>query len=122
MIEIPNIFYDLDKWNIRPDAAAVLDSMVLPLMEENPDLKFELGSHTDSRGDDEYNMKLSQKRADAVVEYLVQKGIGAERLIAQGYGESQIINRCANGVDCSEEEHQQNRRTTFKVLDESEQK
>ncbi len=118
MIEIPNIFYDLDKWNIRPDAAAVLDSLVVPLMEENPTLKFELGSHTDSRGNDEYNMTLSQKRADAVVEYLIQKGINAERLIAKGYGETQIINRCTNGVDCSEEEHQQNRRTTFKVLDE----
>jgi peptidoglycan-associated lipoprotein len=87
-------------------------------LEENPTLKFELGSHTDARGNDEYNLKLSQKRADAVVEYLIQKGISAERLIAQGYGETQIINRCVNGVDCSEEEHQQNRRTTFKVLDE----
>ena len=118
MIEIPNIFYDLDKANIRPDAAAVLDSLVLPLMDENPMLRFELGSHTDSRGDDNYNLKLSQKRADAVVEYLIGKGINANRLIALGYGETQIINRCANGVDCSEEEHQQNRRTTFKVIDE----
>ena len=119
MIEIPNIFYDLDKWNIRTDAAAVLDSLVVPLMEENPTLKFELGSHTDSRGNDEYNMTLSQKRADAVVEYLIQKGINAERLVAKGYGETQIINRCTNGVDCTEEEHQQNRRTTFRVLDEA---
>jgi peptidoglycan-associated lipoprotein len=116
-IEIPNIFYDVDKSNIRPDAAAVLDSLVLPILLENPTLQFELGSHTDSRGNDEYNLTLSQKRADAVVDYLISKSIARERLIAKGYGETQIINRCANGVDCSDEEHQQNRRTTFKVVE-----
>jgi outer membrane protein OmpA-like peptidoglycan-associated protein len=116
-IEIPNIFYDVDKWNIRTDAAAVLDTLVLPIMIENPTLQFELGSHTDARGNDEYNLTLSQKRAEAVVDYLISKGINRERLIAKGYGETQIINRCANGVDCSDEEHQQNRRTTFKVVE-----
>lgn len=116
LIEVPNIFYDLDKSDIRPDAAAVLDSVVMPLLVENPDLRFELGSHTDAQGDDEYNQKLSQDRADKVVAYLIEKGISPDRLISKGYGETQIINRCKNGVQCSDEEHQQNRRTTFKVL------
>jgi outer membrane protein OmpA-like peptidoglycan-associated protein len=116
LIEVPNIFYDLDKSDIRSDAAAVLDSVVLPLLLENPDLKFELGSHTDAQGDDEYNQKLSQDRADKVVAYLIEKGISPDRLLSKGYGETQIINRCKNGVQCSDEEHQQNRRTTFKVL------
>ncbi len=115
-IEIPNIFYDLDKSTIRPDAAAVLDSLVMPVLTENPDLKFELGSHTDSQGDDKYNEKLSQRRADAVVQYLIGKGIDPNRLTAKGYGETQIINRCVNGVKCSDAEHQQNRRTTFRVI------
>ncbi len=116
LIEVPNIFYDLDKSDIRPDAAAVLDSVVMPLLVENPDLNFELGSHTDAQGDDEYNQKLSQDRADKVVAYLIEKGISPDRLLSKGYGETQILNRCKNGVQCSDEEHQQNRRTTFKVL------
>jgi outer membrane protein OmpA-like peptidoglycan-associated protein len=116
-IEIPNIFYDVDKSNIRADAAAVLDSLVLPILLENPTLQFELGSHTDARGNDDYNLALSQKRADAVVDYLISKSITRDRLIAKGYGETQIINRCLNDVDCSDEEHQQNRRTTFKVIE-----
>jgi outer membrane protein OmpA-like peptidoglycan-associated protein len=116
-ITVPNIFYDLDKADVRPDAAAILDSLVLPVMLENPDLKFELGSHTDAQGSDEHNQALSQARADKVVEYLINKGIAADRLIAKGYGETQIINRCLEGVKCSDEEHQQNRRTTFKIID-----
>jgi len=78
----------------------------------------ELGSHTDSRGSKQYNQELSQKRADAVVEYLVNKGIDPERLIAKGYGESQPVNHCVDGVECTEEEYQRNRRTTFKILSE----
>jgi outer membrane protein OmpA-like peptidoglycan-associated protein len=116
-ITVPNIFYDLDKSDVRPDAAMVLDSLVLPLMEENPELKFELGSHTDSQGSEEHNQVLSQARADKVVEYLINKGIAADRLVAKGYGETQIMNRCLEGVKCSDEEHQQNRRTTFKILE-----
>lgn len=114
-INISNIYYDYNKANIRPDAALVLDTLVT-LLKENPDVKVELGSHTDSRGNDQYNMVLSQKRAEACVNYLVSKGIDKSRLTAKGYGETQLVNNCGNGVPCTEEEHQKNRRTTFKVL------
>ena len=85
-------------------------------MAKYPDMVIELGSHTDSRGNDDYNMKLSQKRAESARQYLLDKGITAARIKAQGYGESQIINQCKNGVKCTDEEHQQNRRTEFKIL------
>ena len=114
-IVINNIYYDYDKWDIRKDAEPVLDSLVT-ILQENPTLVVELGSHTDSRGTSTYNQELSQKRAESVVKYLVSKGIAAERLIAKGYGESVLLNNCADGINCTEEEHQQNRRTTFKIL------
>ncbi len=116
-IVIPNIYYDFNDWHIRPDAAAVLDTTIYQLLINNPGLVIELGSHTDSRGSDAYNLELSQKRAQAVVDYLVAKGIDPKRLIAKGYGETQLVNHCSNGVECTEEEHQQNRRTTFRVLE-----
>lgn len=117
-VNLSNIYYDLAKWNIRPDAAKVLDTLV-ELLEENPSLKVELGSHTDSRADDKYNLNLSQKRAQSAVDYLVSKGIDRKRLTAKGYGETQLVNNCTNGATCTEEEHQRNRRTTFKVLGEN---
>jgi len=116
-INIDNIYYDYDDWHIRPDAAVVLDSLYR-ILTENPTIVVELGSHTDSRGSKQYNQELSQKRADAVVEYLVNKGIDPERLIAKGYGESEPVNNCVDGVECTEEEYQRNRRTTFKILSE----
>lgn len=109
------IYYNFDKYNIRSDASLVLDELVQTL-HENPTLIIELASHTDCRGTDEYNMELSQNRAQSVVNYLVSKGIARERLVAKGYGESKLINRCADDVNCSEEEHQENRRTEFTVL------
>lgn len=113
---LKNILYDFDKSNIRADAALVLDNVV-SILKQNPSLRIELSSHTDSRGDDNYNMKLSQRRADAAVAYLVGNGISRSRLVAKGYGESRLINNCGNGVNCSEEKHQENRRTAIKVLD-----
>lgn len=113
---LKNILYDFDKSNIRPDAALVLDNVV-SIMKQNPTLKIELSSHTDSRGNDDYNMKLSQRRADAAVAYIVSKGINRSRLVAKGYGESRLVNNCGNGIDCSEEQHQENRRTEIKVLE-----
>lgn len=114
-IVLENIYYDLDKANIRDDAKPTLNKLA-QLLRENPQIKIELGSHTDSRGSDAYNMRLSQARAEAAVNYLVSEGITIQRLSARGYGESQLVNRCRNGIECSEEEHQQNRRTTFKVV------
>jgi len=113
-IVIPNIYYDYDKATLRPESKAVLDSLVL-FFEINNAINVEIGSHTDSRGSDEYNEKLSQARAQSVVDYLIEKGIGKQRLLAKGYGETRPVNGCVNGVDCTEEAHQKNRRTTFRV-------
>ncbi|GGG74344.1 cell envelope biogenesis protein OmpA [Parapedobacter pyrenivorans] len=113
--ELENIYYDFDKHNIRPDAAAILDELVRTL-RDNPTLKIELSSHTDSRGSDAYNMALSQRRAQSAVDYLVSRGISRDRMEAKGYGETKLVNRCANGVACSSAEHQANRRTEVTVL------
>jgi outer membrane protein OmpA-like peptidoglycan-associated protein len=114
-IRLDNIYYDYNKWDIRPDAAIELDKLV-KIMQENPEINIELSSHTDSRGKDKYNMTLSQNRAQSEVNYIISKGIDASRIYAKGYGESKLLNRCGNGVQCSEEEHQLNRRTEFKVV------
>ncbi|MFB2120421.1 OmpA family protein [Parapedobacter sp. 2B3] len=112
---VKNILYDFDKSNIRRDAALVLDN-VANTLQQNPTLRIELSSHTDSRGKDAYNMRLSQRRADAAVNYLASKGISRGRMIAKGYGETRLVNACENGVDCLEEDHEQNRRTEIRVL------
>lgn len=112
---LENINYDFDKDNIRADAAKILDGLVT-IMRDNPSLEIELGSHTDSRGADKYNLNLSQRRAQSVVNYLVNNGIARARMIAMGYGETQLLNACEDGVNCTDEQHQANRRTVFKVL------
>lgn len=113
-IVLENIYYDLDKWFIRPDAAIELDRLV-QVMVNNPKLHIELSSHTDSRAGDQYNLVLSDKRAKAAVEYIVSKGIDKKRMKWKGYGESRLVNHCKNNVECSEDEHQKNRRTEFKA-------
>ncbi len=113
-IVLDNIYYDFDKWEIRPDAALELDKLV-QLLQDNPTIEIEMGSHTDARGVDLYNLTLSNKRAKSAVKYLIEKGIDASRLTYQGYGEKVLVNACQNDVFCSEEKHQQNRRTEFKV-------
>ena len=115
LIVIPNIYYDYKKSTLRPESEAVLDS-ILVFFKDNKDLTIEIGSHTDSRGDDKYNNKLSQERAKSVVDYLVSKGIEEDRLVAVGYGKTRLVNKCATGVKCTEEEHQKNRRTTFRII------
>lgn len=113
-IKLENIYYDFDQSNIRPDAAIELDKLV-KIMKDNPTIWIELGSHTDSRGNDQYNQWLSQRRANAAVQYIIDRGIDKNRITAKGYGEKMLLNRCANGVKCSVEEHQLNRRTAFKI-------
>ena len=110
---IDNIYYDLDKSFIRDDAKPALDKLV-GILKQYP-INVELGSHTDSRASFKYNITLSQKRANAVVDYLIANGIDARRLTYKGYGETMLINKCADGVPCSEAEHQANRRTEFKI-------
>ena len=115
-VNILPIFYDYNSAKITPASERIIDEYLLKLMRDKPGLRIEIMSHTDSRGNDDYNMSLSQQRAQSVVNYLVSKGISRERLVARGYGESRLKNRCANGVNCSEDEHQQNRRTEFRIL------
>jgi len=111
-IVLDNIYYDLDKAEIRADATIELDKLV-KILADNPSIRIELSSHTDSRSSDAYNQDLSQRRAQSAVDYIVSKGIAAERLVAKGYGESQLIIKDAQ----TEEEHQVNRRTEFKVIE-----
>jgi outer membrane protein OmpA-like peptidoglycan-associated protein len=113
-IVLENIYYDFDKWNIRPDAAAELNKLA-QLLKDNPELDIEMGSHTDVRGNDQYNQVLSDKRALAAVKYLIAREIDPNRLTHKGYGEKILVNQCKNGVHCTEYEHQKNRRTEFKV-------
>jgi outer membrane protein OmpA-like peptidoglycan-associated protein len=116
LFEVNPIYYDLDKSTIRPDAAAELDKIV-QVLKDNPTISIELGSHTDARASASYNQKLSQRRAESAVKYIIEHGIEASRIKAKGYGETQLINGCSDGVDCSEEAHQENRRTEFKITD-----
>lgn len=111
---IEPVYYNFDKSNIRPDAVNPLDHIV-QLMNENPNWKLAISSHTDSRGSDSYNIKLSQQRAESVLKYLTDHGIDANRLTAEGFGETRLVNECSNGVPCSEEAHQLNRRSEFVV-------
>lgn len=113
--KLNNIRYDFDKANIRPDATPILDSLV-KFLKKHP-VAVELGSHTDSRGSFAYNESLSQHRADSAVAYLIKKGIAPARIKAKGYGEYQLLNKCADGVKCSEPAHQANRRTEVKVTE-----
>ncbi|MBB6005327.1 OmpA family protein [Arcicella rosea] len=116
VLGLEHIYYDFDKWEIKKDAWEGLHNLI-QLLKDNPNIKVELGSHTDSRADEVYNMILSQKRADEAVNFIVKKGkIAQERIIAKGYGETQLLNRCKDGVNCSEQEHALNRRTEIKVL------
>lgn len=114
--EVPNILWDYDKWEVREDAKPYLN-YVAKLLKDNPDLNIEIRSHCDSRGSDLYNDGLSNKRAKAVTEYLVKKGVKRSMLISRGYGKRELLNQCVTGVECSEEEHQINRRTEFRVMD-----
>lgn len=115
-IELQNIYYDYNKSRIRPDAAVELDKLI-GILRDNPHLIVELGSHTDSRGKANYNMGLSQRRAEAAVDYLITQGnINDNRIKAKGYGMTELVNKCKPGVECTDEEHQENRRTELKVV------
>jgi peptidoglycan-associated lipoprotein len=121
---LEGIYYDLDKADLRPASRLILDTLVMTL-NKYPNVRIELGSHTDCRADSSYNINLSQRRADSAVAYIISKGIDSLRIVSKGYGENQLVNGCAcegpneaiQGRKCSEEEHQLNRRTTVKFLD-----
>jgi outer membrane protein OmpA-like peptidoglycan-associated protein/tetratricopeptide (TPR) repeat protein len=117
VIKIDNLYYDVNKWNIRPDAAKELDKIVA-LMQKFPNMQIELASHTDCRGSASGNLELSQRRAKACVDYLVSRGIPAMRMRAVGYGKRFPVNscNCEGKSTCTEEQYQENRRTEFKIL------
>jgi len=115
VIELPNIYYNFNDATLRPDARKDLD-LVVSLLKQQPTITIEIASHTDCRGSSKYNEELSQRRANGVVEYLVQNGIHRDRLRPVGYGESQPRNHCHDGVPCTEAEHARNRRTEIRIL------
>jgi outer membrane protein OmpA-like peptidoglycan-associated protein len=117
MIKTKPIYFDLNSSKIRKDAAIELNKVV-QVLKDNPEIKIEIGSHTDSRAPDTYNMDLSEKRAQSTIQYIVNKGVSANRVSGRGYGETQLINECSNGVKCSKEQHQENRRTEFIIVSE----
>jgi outer membrane protein OmpA-like peptidoglycan-associated protein len=112
---IPNILYDFDKSYIRADAAKILDKLAI-FLKDNPAVKVELGSHTDVRGGDAYNLALSDRRAEAAVQYLISRhGINQDNITWKGYGEKEVLYGCAAGHECDESLHQLNRRTELKI-------
>jgi outer membrane protein OmpA-like peptidoglycan-associated protein len=113
IVVLQSIYYDKNSANFKSESVKGLDKIV-KAMNQNSSLNVSIYSHTDSQGDDAYNLKLSQNRAMNVLEYFVANGIDKNRIAARGMGETQILNRCKNNVDCSETEHQVNRRTEFK--------
>jgi outer membrane protein OmpA-like peptidoglycan-associated protein len=115
-INLDQVLYDYNKWDLRSESIIELDKLV-KYMKSN-DLKVELSSHTDSRGEDVYNEWLSQQRSNSCVNYIISKGISPTRIIAKGYGEYRLKNRCVNDVECSDAEHQQNRRTELRIISE----
>ncbi|RZK13016.1 MAG: flagellar motor protein MotB, partial [Flavobacterium sp.] len=115
VFKIKIIYFDLDKWNIRPDAALDL-AKIVDVMKENPTMKVDVRSHTDSRQTHKYNETLSDKRAKSTMAWMVSQGIDANRLTGKGYGETQLVNKCADNVECSEDEHQENRRSEFIII------
>jgi len=112
---IENVYYDFNKADLKPESYPALDEIVR-MLNTYPNMSIELGAHTDSKGSDKYNMKLSEARAQSVVKYLVEKGIAAERLVAKGYGETAPV--APNEIDGKDnpEGREKNRRTEFKVL------
>lgn len=116
LLEIKPIYFDLDQWNIREDAAIEL-TKVLTVLVEFPQVKIDIRAHTDARANANYNLELSNKRAFSTLQWFVNQGIDSERLSSRGFGESQLINSCADGVNCTEEAHQQNRRSEFIIVE-----
>ncbi|MFD1294957.1 OmpA family protein [Lutibacter holmesii] len=115
MMNTKPIYFDKDKFNIREDAEVVLNE-VLNLLIKYPDLIIEIGSHTDARANDDYNLELSNNRAQSSIKWFINKGVKPSRVKGKGYGETQLVNNCSNGVHCTDKEHELNRRTEFVIV------
>ncbi|WP_276165813.1 OmpA family protein [Zobellia alginiliquefaciens] len=116
LLQLSTIYFDFNKYNIRKDSEIEVEK-VIAAMEKYPSLRIKVNSHTDSRGKDSYNLWLSQKRAESTVNYMIKRGIAKERLDSEGFGETKLINQCANGVKCSDKDHELNRRSEFIILE-----
>ena len=116
LLQLSSIYFDYNKYNIRKDSEIEIEK-VIAAMVKYPSLKIQVNAHTDSRGKDSYNLWLSQKRAEATVDYMVQNGIAKDRLTSEGFGETKLINQCANGVECSAAKHEMNRRSEFIIVE-----
>jgi outer membrane protein OmpA-like peptidoglycan-associated protein len=116
LLQLSTIYFDFDKYNIRKDSEIEVEK-VIAAMEKYPSLKIQVNSHTDSRGPAAYNLWLSQKRAESTINYMSSKGISSDRLASEGYGETKLINGCYDGVKCSSEKHDLNRRSEFIILE-----
>ncbi|MEM9869222.1 MAG: OmpA family protein, partial [Bacteroidota bacterium] len=116
LLQLSTIYFDLNKYDIRPDAEIEIQKVIVA-MEKYPSLKIKVNSHTDSRGNDAYNLWLSKKRAESTVSYMISKGISKERLQGEGYGETRLVNECSNGTQCSKDKHQLNRRSEFIIFE-----
>lgn len=110
------INYELGSARLTAESRRVIDNRLLALLNDRPNIRIEVNAHTDSRGSAASNQALSERRAQAVINYLVGKGVNRSRLVSKGYGESRLKNRCSDGVSCSEAEHRENRRTEFRVM------
>ncbi|OIV39812.1 OmpA family protein [Flavobacterium johnsoniae] len=109
---IKMIYFDLDKSNIRTEAALDLEK-ILDVLNQHPNMKLDIRSHTDSRASHQYNQALSDRRAKSTIDWLIKNGVSKNRLTGKGYGETQLVNQCSDGVECTEDEHQMNRRSEF---------
>jgi len=110
------INWNLGSASLTSEAKRIIDSRLMPVLQQNPGAKLEIASHTDSRGTSSSNQALSERRAKAVADYLISKGVNSSLLVANGYGENKLKNRCADGVACTEREHASNRRTEFRLI------
>lgn len=115
-LSLEPIYFDYNKSDIRLDAEVEL-AKIWAALKEYPALKIEIQSHTDSRGSDEYNMELSERRAQSTLQWFINRGISKDRLTAKGYGETQLVNECSNDVSCSPEQHDLNRRSVFLIVE-----
>ena len=115
ILNIENIYFDYNKANIRKDAAEQL-AKIVKVMQEHPTMTVDVRLHTDSRGSDKYNLALSQRRAKSTIKWITSHGIKKNRITGKGYGETQLVNECSNGVPCTEEQHQANRRSEFIII------
>lgn len=110
------INWNLGSAALTAEAKSIIDSRLMPVLQQNPGVKLEIASHTDARGNTTSNQGLSERRAKAVADYLVSKGVNSSLLVANGYGEERLKNRCSDGVSCTEREHAANRRTEFRLI------